>query len=101
VSIKASVSRSGAVGGEITGTELGDKYHLDVTSVSSPFATRVDDASSTVTYIGKAATGTAAATAAWQIQRSTISGTETIIEWADGNTLFDNQWSNRASLSYS
>lgn len=64
-------------------------------------ATRIDEVSSSVTYIGTAVVGTTAAAASWQIQRLTVSGTETIIEYADGNATFDNVWSNRTSLSYS
>jgi hypothetical protein len=62
--------------------------------------TRVDEASGTVTYIGIASVGTLASEAKWQIYRMTISGTETIIEYADGNAEFDNVWNNRASLTY-
>ena len=64
------------------------------------FATRIDEASATVTYVGKAATGTATSSALWQVQKiDTSSGT--VITWADGNGLFDNIWDNRATLSYS
>jgi hypothetical protein len=64
-------------------------------------STRIDEASSTVTYVGKAQPGTSAASAAWQIKKITESGTETIIEFANGTDLFDNVWNNRGSLSYS
>jgi hypothetical protein len=91
---------------KVTGTTVGAKHLLDVAIVSgggtaAPQAIRIDDATSTVTYIGKAEIATAAGTAAWQIQRITTSGTESIIEWADGDSDFNNIWSNRASLSYS
>lgn len=65
------------------------------------YASRVDDASATVTYIGKAAVGSANGSAVWQISRMTVSGTVTTIEYADGNISFDNVWDNRAALSYS
>lgn len=64
-------------------------------------ASRVDEASASVTYVGKAVAGTADATAAWKISRITTSGSVIITEFADGNTNYDNVWSNRASLSYS
>lgn len=64
-------------------------------------ATRVDEASSTITYIGKAACGSGVASAVWQVQRMSISGNVTSTEWADGNDDFDNIWNDRASLSYS
>lgn len=64
-------------------------------------ATKVDEISSTVTYVGKADPGTSGSAASWQIQRITVSGTITTIEFADGNSDFDNIWNNRASLTYS
>ncbi len=70
--------------------------------VSSPdYALVMDEASSTVTYVGLAVEGTATSAASWKIKKITISGTVTSITWADGNNSFDNVWDNRASLSYS
>ena len=70
-------------------------------TAAAALATIVDEASASVTYLGKADPGTGAASALWQIQRITTSGTVTTIEFADGNSDFDNVWNNRASLSYS
>jgi hypothetical protein len=54
-----------------------------------------------ITYIGKAAAGTAGGAASWSIKRITF-GTGTInTEWAGGTTAFNQVWNNRASLSYS
>lgn len=61
----------------------------------------VDEASATVTYVGEASTGAALSAALWRIKRITVSGTVTIIEWANGNGNFTNVWNNRASLTYS
>lgn len=72
---------------------------IDVNTAS--FSSRIDEASSTITYIGKAVAGTSNSSANWQIYRLTTSGSTSTIEWADGNTNFDNIWNNRASLSYS
>lgn len=67
---------------------------------SSSYATRLDEASSTVTYVGKATTGSSTGSAVWQIQKlDSTSGL--VITWADGDSSFDNVWNNRASLSYS
>lgn len=66
----------------------------------SNYATILDEASATITYVGKAAPGTATASALWQIQKIDTSGDLTI-KWADGNADFDNVFDNRASLSYS
>jgi len=62
---------------------------------------RLDTASSTVKYLGTAATGQSESAAAWSIKRLTTSGTVLLIEWADGNPEYDNVWADRASLSYS
>ena len=63
--------------------------------------TKVDEASSTTTYLGRAACGTATSAASWQIRKISESGNVTTIEWADGDRKFDNVWDDRASLSYS
>lgn len=64
-------------------------------------ALRLDDTSTAnVTYVGKASTGTATASALWQIKKiDETSGM--IITWADGNASYDNVWNNRTSLIYS
>lgn len=60
------------------------------------------NASSQPQYIGLAKPGTASSAAGWQIKRLSYSGTNvTVIEFADGDTKFDNVWDNRAALSYS
>jgi hypothetical protein len=69
--------------------------------MDAPFAERIDVASATVTYTGYAPVGTLNASAGWAIQRVTVSGDVTTIEWADGNANADNVWDNRAALSYS
>lgn len=61
---------------------------------------KIDQATATVTYFGWAAPGTATSAASWRIQRMSVSGTVTTMEWADGNVTSDNIWDNRASLTY-
>ncbi len=53
-----------------------------------------------IDYVGEASTGSATSGASWRIKR-VDSTTGTVIQWADGNSNFDNIWDNRASLSYS
>lgn len=103
------------VGGNTTVTDVAGKKSLDVnvTSLtlsssddsvetrSQPMKTAIDEASSTVTYIGEATTGTTTSSSNWRIKRLTQSGSVLIIEWADGNGNFDNIWDNRTSLTYS
>jgi len=60
----------------------------------------IDEASATTTYIGEAVTNAATSAAAWRIQRISVSGTITTIEWAGGGSRFDQVWDNRASLTY-
>ena len=69
--------------------------------ITMPRATRVDDAGSGVTYIGEADAGTSEASASWRIKRITEVGADISIDWADGDTDFDNVWANRIGLSYS
>ncbi len=62
---------------------------------------RIDDASTSTTYVGEAAFGSSEASAVWRIFKLSVSGTVTSMTWADGNDNFDNVWVDRASLSYS
>jgi len=71
-----------------------------VSSTDTTYSIRVDDASSTVTYVGEAQTGSSESSAVWRIKRLTTSGSVLSIEWADGNMQFDNVWSDRTTLSY-
>lgn len=103
------------IGGDTTVTDVSGKLSQDVNvtgiTISAnddnietrflPMKTAVDEASSTVTYVGEAATGTSLASALWRIKRLTQTGTVLLIEWANGNGNFTNIWNNRAALSYS
>ena len=67
-------------------------------------AIRFDETDGTVLYIGQAYASAVESEAIWQIQRITFTtpGTDDLdIEWADGNTAYDNIWANRLALSYS
>lgn len=67
---------------------------------NSLYSTRIDEASATVNYFGFAAAGSAEGSAVWRIKRLTVTGTVTDIKFADGDTNFDNIWTNRAALTY-
>lgn len=55
-----------------------------------------------VLYFGRALPGSAKSSAVWQVRKFTYSGQNlTDVQWADGNTKYDNVWNDRASLSYS
>lgn len=86
------------VSGPLTDTEL---RASPVNVTQTVYTTRLDEASSTVTYIGKAAAGATENAGSWQIQKMEVSGAVTTVKFADGDTSFNNNWTNRASLSYS
>lgn len=88
-----------AVKNGFAGTEV--EWLASLGSAQVELAQIVDEASSTVTYIGKAQPGSLENAAVWQIKKITISGTETITTYADGDADFNNVWDDRASLSYS
>lgn len=57
--------------------------------------------SGSFTYIAVAPAGTSQSSASWQVKCIEVSGSDTIITWADGNTDFDNVATDLTSLSYS
>ncbi len=69
--------------------------------VEVDYEVQVDEASSSVTYVGKALPGSTTSQAVWQIKRVQITGTTTAIEYAGGTAAFLSVWDNRAGLSYS
>ena len=89
-----SMSEHGRAGGVSTGQ--GYKVVKDVAELM-----KVDAVDSSTTYIGRANHGTATSSAAWQIQKITVSGTATTIAYANASDNYDQVWDDRASLSYS
>ncbi len=70
---------------------------IPTTDVS--MATILDDSSDPIIYIGKAPVGSATSAAVWQIAKlDTSSGL--IKTWADGSSLFNQIWEDRAVLTY-
>jgi hypothetical protein len=63
------------------------------------YATKIT-VSGTTTYVGKAAVGSAQASAVWQCQKIDESS-GTVITWADGNAVFDNVATDLSALTYS
>jgi hypothetical protein len=88
---------SGGAGTDVTVTNMPSTYPITFPAYSK----RYDQVSTSTAYLGNAATGASESASVWQIQRLTFSGDNVNVEWADGNSSFDNNWSNRASLSYS
>jgi len=65
----------------------------------------IDEASSTVTYIGWSYPGSnrkaGKADARWKIKKIDSTSIPTQIHYADGNDSYDNVWNDRSGLSYS
>jgi hypothetical protein len=61
------------------------------------------DASNNPVYVGEAGPGTAKAANGWRIKKITYDGSNnpTDVQWADGDTRFDNIWDDRATYTYS
>lgn len=72
----------------------------EIIKTSFEEALRIDEVTSTLTYLGYANLGANDNDAVWKIKRIQQIGTVTTINYADGNKLFDNVWNNRASLNY-
>ena len=82
------------IGGIIAGAK-----EIGSLNLAQQFAYNSD---SLVEYAGEAAPGSTTASSVWRIKKLTYSGTNlSKIEFADGNTNFDNVWDNHASLLYS
>lgn len=64
------------------------------------YDTRIDEQSLELSYVGKAQPGSETSDDVWRIQRITVVDSETIIEFAEGNSHFDNIWDDRESLEY-
>jgi hypothetical protein len=71
-----------------------------VISADTLMAQKVTEAGD-ITYIALAPTGTAQSAAAWRAYKVTVSGADTTITWADGDTNFDNVATDLTALSYS
>ena len=71
-----------------------------VTVINTIYSIRVDDATSTVTYIGEAPLNASESSSVWRIKRLETIGNILSITYADGDQNFDNVWIDRASLTY-
>lgn len=81
----------------------GEEYTITMED-AVPYAVRIDQAADEVTYYtGYAAASSATASAVWRIKKTVLSASsdDVTVTWADGDTLFNNVWDNRLSLTYS
>ena len=65
------------------------------------YAVEYDEPTVSLAYAGEALPGASPSASAWRIKRIDTSITEATLTWADGNTNFDNAWTDRASYIYS
>ncbi len=70
------------------------------TLYAAPYSVIIDDVNSPILYIGEAPIGSLVSSPSWRIKKLDIT-TGVLIIWADGNSLFDNIWDDRATLTYS
>jgi len=66
----------------------------------SVYATKLDEYSDTVSYVGEADEGSADGDNAWRIKKLD-SASELVITWAEGTSDFDKQWTERYNYDYS
>jgi len=60
----------------------------------------VDEVSTTLSYIGKAARDSADDKPVWQLKEVKTTGTVTTIKFAEGSDRFNYVWDDRASYTY-
>jgi len=59
-----------------------------------------DIAGNSKEYFGFGLPGSATSATVWKMLRITYTGTDFVLDWADGNQNYDNEWDERASASY-
>lgn len=108
-SIPAAGTRRAGRGGRETPVSVKELPYGNgaIVTETPQMKTKIDAASSSTTYVGHAGNGSLSSDAVWRIQRITVIGTVTTIEWAgvtksDGvyYGTFENVWDNRTSLTY-
>lgn len=78
---------------------------LAVATYGGVLLTKIDDAGGGITYVGEAACGSATDAAKWRVQRITVNGLITTIEWAQNAGTerygeFDVLWDGHAGFTY-
>jgi hypothetical protein len=72
----------------------------NLSTASSQFSTLIDEASSSVIYIGEAVPGSATSAALWLIKKINITGGFVSILCANGSSDYNQIWDDRSSLTY-
>ena len=85
----------------LTDYENGKFDYAGAVKVSNPaLLTKIDEPTSTSTYIGESVNGTNVASTGWRIKKILVDGTVTTISYADGVETFTKIWDSRVGYSY-
>ena len=79
---------------------LQDQLDTTVSGINEVFALRLDEVSSTITYIGEADPGSAEASNVWRIKQLEDLAPDLNITWASGIADFEFAWTDRLVLTY-
>ena len=71
-----------------------------VSGINDVFAIRLDEVSSTITYVGEADPGSAEASNVWRIKQLEDLSPDLNIIWASGTAGFEFAWTDRLILTY-
>lgn len=77
-----------------------DSYGNDVITYKEESPNRIDVVNDNLIYIGWSEYGMDENTNNWKIKKIELIGNVWSFTYADGNTLFDNNWTNRNILTY-
>lgn len=80
--------------------ETTDANGNQVVKTSEEEATKIDEVSSSLTYVGYAVLGADPSQPVWKIKKITTSGTVTSIQYPDGKKTFSFIWDDRTTLTY-
>jgi hypothetical protein len=69
---------------------------------NNPLSLEIDYADATTQYIGHSLPGANTGSSTWRIQKLTFSGDgkPTKVQWANGDGLFDKEWDERLTYTY-
>lgn len=81
-------------------TELILRDHQIISGEDMAYAKRLDTINDNLFYNGEAPAGTLDASPRWRIKRTTITGDDVTVEYAEGTDKFDKVWDDRLTYNY-
>jgi len=86
---------------KVTISRVGSKDVLDITEPGLTVAIQYSDGNAI--YVGESSPGSVKGAEVWRIKKITYDGdgNATDVQWADGDTNFDNEWDEKAGYDYS